>query len=879
MLKIAIQLMRKGFFIGCFFCITLYSQQVTFTDVAPSMGIDRTYIGAFFGVGVSFCDFNNDGLDDLTFSSQNGQKISIFRNDGNGFTDITFELEIDESSESKGVLWADYDNDGDKDLFISTHLTSNRLYRNDGDYTFVDVTESAGISTQPWFSVAGSWADYNNDGWLDLYVINYSDEGGTPKSPNWLYENQGDGTFLDVAAAAGVNDSLKHPLAVAFFDYNNDGWQDLYVANDKYEGNDLFKNNGDGTFTDVSEASGANVIMHCMGIAIGDYDNNNYLDLYVTNIEDGNGLLRNNGDGTFTDMTEPLEMAVNRICWGTNFFDFDNDADLDLYVCTSGGVPDNYNVLFENNGDATFTRTTGNGLAEETSVSFSSAIGDFNDDGFCDIAVGNWTPFSLWQNNAPGSTAGAGSNNWVKLELEGTSSNRDGVGSLIEIWRDGEKFIRSTHCGFSFMAQSSDEQTIGIGATMVIDSIIVRWPSGIVDVFEEVYRNQKLKIVEGQPLQQNVISKTLTAGWNLVGLPYIPLNLHYQSIFPNALDNSLFKYNGGYTAAELMETCKGYWLKNSQTESIVISGQPIEDCIISLSQGWNMISGISQNIALVDVGDPGNIIVPGSLYGYEDGYMESDTIVSGNGYWINSLTDGEITLDISTKNQQSPHNLKLDMSQFPALEITDAAGGNQTLYCNVQAEDDKIIQFALPPKPLANMFDARFRGDVRAVKGEEAVIEIQSPAYPITITAHNFQAVAGSQCIIEIMNGKEIISRHRLTDGAQISISNPLVKQLKLSRQPTVPIEFIVEQNYPNPFNPTTEIRYSLPREEAVEITIFNVLGQQIKQLFSARQEAGNHKIVWDGTDDSGHPVTSGLYFYHVNAGNTRVIKKMMLLR
>ncbi|RMI15254.1 MAG: T9SS C-terminal target domain-containing protein [Calditrichaeota bacterium] len=296
-----------------------------------------------------------------------------------------------------------------------------------------------------------------------------------------------------MAARAGVNDSTHHPLAVATFDYNNDGWQDIYLAHDKVEGNILFRNNGDGTFTDVSAAAHADLHFNCMGIAVGDYDNNGYLDLYVTNTAEGNGLLRNNGDGTFTELADSLGLAVNRVCWGANFFDVDNDGDLDLFVSVSGGPPDRYNVLFQNNGDGTFTRTSGNGLDADTSASFGNAIGDFNNDGYPDIAVLNTTPFTLWENSG-------GMNRWFKLELQGTASNREGVGSRIEVFAGGQHFIRTVHCGLSYLSQNSMVETIGVGSAAVVDSVIIHWPSGIRDVLRQVPTHHQIQVVEGQTL-------------------------------------------------------------------------------------------------------------------------------------------------------------------------------------------------------------------------------------------------------------------------------------------------------------------------------------------------------------------------------------------
>lgn len=465
----------------------LNGQPVTFTNVAASQGINHVYLhGNLWGGGISFADFDGDGDDDLTFASGPGEAAYFYQNSGSGFTNIGAQLAINDLMESESVLWADYDNDGDRDFFVSNFEGVSKLYRNEGNMQFTEVTTAAGLTTDTLQLSASCWGDYDNDGWLDLYVTNRS-----PVQPNILYHSRGDGTFENVTAMAGVGDTVQSPLAVAFLDYNNDGWQDIYIANDRGRGNTLFRNEGNGTFTDVSVQSGTDLHYDAMGIAIGDYDRDGDLDMYVSNGPAGNGLLRNNGDGTFSEIAAQLGLSVNRICWGVTFFDYDNDGDLDLYVCVSGGTPDRNNVLFENNGDGTFARTAGIGLDGDAYESFSSAVGDFDGNGYPDIAVLNETqPSCLWQNSG-------GANHWIKISLQGTISNRDGAGSRIELYQNGTGTVRSTHLGLGYLDQNSTVQTIGLGGLTTVDSVIVRWPSGTVDVLASPVIDSHYHIVEG----------------------------------------------------------------------------------------------------------------------------------------------------------------------------------------------------------------------------------------------------------------------------------------------------------------------------------------------------------------------------------------------
>ena len=467
------------------------AQPVTFTDVAAELGIDHTDLGSFHGAGVSFRDFDGDGWDDLSLAAGEDELPAFYLNgEGTSFAHATLVLPGLEDSESEVVLWADYDNDGDQDVFVGYHSVPNQLFRNDGG-AFSDVTEEAGLPTvEPpiplHITSTAAWGDYNNDGALDLFVGNY----GLFVERNELFRNNGDGTFTEVADFAGVGKS-KLPFQGVWVDYDQDGWQDLYVVNDKRMGNQLFRNNADGTFEDVTLASGAGLIMDAMGIAVGDYDGDLDLDFYVSNTAAGNALLRNNGDGTFTDVAKEAGVLVGFVCWGANFFDADNDGDLDLFVACIGhsaaGTP---NALFENQGDGTFLPYPG--FKGYLSYSYGSAIADYDRNGYPDIAILNseGDPFTLWRNSG-------GPNHWLRIDLEGTASNRDGIGSRVEVHAGGEVYVRTTHGGLSYKSQHSHTLTVGVGSATLVDSLTIQWPSGGRDVHHNLSVDQMYQLTEG----------------------------------------------------------------------------------------------------------------------------------------------------------------------------------------------------------------------------------------------------------------------------------------------------------------------------------------------------------------------------------------------
>lgn len=487
--------------------LSIQAQEGRFTDVTDSLGLSYSYgVGleyqyglTSFNCGISLCDWNGDGIDDVAYGSPSGQPLYLFTNQGDSFSPASLSGLSAEVGLSSCLIWVDYDNDGDKDLFLTNISPGiNKLYRNDGAENFTDVTLGSGVwNGMPMHVYSVSWGDYNLDGWLDCYLVNRDLDAlnlGTPNgSYNLLYKNNGDGTFEDVTEEAGVVDSSGLGYAVVFFDYNNDGWPDLYVGNDKDTCNKLYKNNGDGTFEDVSDPNTTGRCISAMGIDIGDYDHNGYLDLYVTNGPGGNLFLHNNGDGTFQELADSLGIPVGHNGWGTSFEDFDNDGYEDLFAVNGGvSIPEwNRNKLFYNQGDNTFVEDTTDQITLFPYHSYGSTLGDWNDDGYPDIAVMNvgGDPMKFWQNNG-------GDNNWIKLHFQGTASNRDAIGTWVEVWTGGQKQIRYTMCGTSFSSQYSNNYTVGLGQSQGVDSIMVKWPSGVINTIYDLAVNHHYFIVE-----------------------------------------------------------------------------------------------------------------------------------------------------------------------------------------------------------------------------------------------------------------------------------------------------------------------------------------------------------------------------------------------
>ncbi len=519
-------------------CVSIVAQ-IAFEEKALEYNVLHKFTGATIGGGVSIYDFNRDGLDDLTLSSYAGQQLSFYINTGSGF-ELIPPL-VNNTEIVKQINWVDYDNDGDSDLYIAANDGISRLYEQTGDLKFEDVTQSSGLPLNTHFGYGACWGDYNRDGWLDLY---YASKGiiGDPdaiRSYNRLFKNNADGTFSERTFEADVSDEGKLPFCAAFLDYNNDMWPDIYIANDKLTYNTLLENTGGGTFEDVSVATGANARMNAMCVNPGDYNQDGWMDIYVTNTPVGSQYLKNSGTLNEDGFLELKNFAVDLgidfrggNCWGSNFLDADNDGDLDLYVSSSIPRPKLISsAFFENINHDHFIAPEIEGLLKDTSSSYSNAIGDINNDGNIDIVVQNNPPdnFFIWENKS------VNDNNWVKLQLEGKLSNRDGIGARIEAYIGDLYQMQFTLCGSGFLGQNSSYKHIGIGAGTIIDSLVITWPTGHVDRFYDVVPHQTFKIIEGASTNGEI---TLEDGVEIVERNITTPTLQIENeeaikIFPN----------------------------------------------------------------------------------------------------------------------------------------------------------------------------------------------------------------------------------------------------------------------------------------------------------------------------------------------------------
>ncbi len=462
-----------------------FAGEPLFVDVTDTAGVGDTGNGK----GVAFADIDNDGDWDLYISNKGGAN-RLYRNDGDGtFTDITAEAgdNLGDAGFCMGSVFFDYDNDGWVDLYLPKggryEIEANRLLRNVNG-RFVDVTEAAGVGSKA-FTYAAAAADYDNDGYLDLYLANYG-----VGAKNQLLRNNGDGTFTNVTDRAGVGDRSWSWMAV-WGDVNGDGYPDLYVVNGRYpagEPNRLYVNNGDGTFRDASREAGVADGNWGLGAAFADVDGDGDPDLFVSNYVGPNALYVNDGTGRFTEAAGRMGLADEGCGQGPAFGDIDHDGDLDLY----DGDCKVANQLYRNDGRGTFTDVAGDNPAVrcETVRTKGTAFADVDGDGDLDLYVVNWGV----ENRLLRNTTDDG--NWLKIRLTGTVSNRMAVGARVWV-RDGSRLVGTAdlQTASGFCAQPPQELHFGLDAGRTY-TVEVRFPSGARKVVEDVRPGRVLAIEE-----------------------------------------------------------------------------------------------------------------------------------------------------------------------------------------------------------------------------------------------------------------------------------------------------------------------------------------------------------------------------------------------
>ncbi|WP_162846851.1 CRTAC1 family protein [Marinicella litoralis] len=468
-----------------------------FSDVSNQAGvaINHQLKSGELGMGQGWVDVNNDGYEDLMLTNQSGENYLFINQQDGSFVEMAQYNDIKlPLSQDFGVSVTDFNNDGFQDLFIASWGV-NKLLKNINGSSFLDVSDEMGFVDNS-YSIASTWADINQDGWLDLYVVNYSVENDSDEADRMYLNNQG-ANFIDVSSDLTPFTNLtKHGLAVQFIDFDMDNDMDLYVVNDKLEQNTLWRNDGPGSsacgvyvcFTDVSALTQTNRAVFGMGIAIADYDLDGDFDFYFSSIAE-QVLLQSQisqGSAVFVEQSNPAGLNFNATGWATIFADFNNDQFPDAYLATANNTPSKRDRLYLNNQSQQFTDVTALSGIEDLYMTVGAAKGDFDNDGKVDLVVGNWGEnYMLYKNTS------LDANNWIKIKLIGGSGiNQLAIGSKVAVnTSNGQELVDQLVSGGSHGAGNSLVLHFGL-ADETIESVKITWPNGIISLLSGLSANQ-----------------------------------------------------------------------------------------------------------------------------------------------------------------------------------------------------------------------------------------------------------------------------------------------------------------------------------------------------------------------------------------------------
>jgi hypothetical protein len=439
-----------------------------FVNVAMEAGL--TGEGQHHAVAVG--DYDNDGDEDIYVGSKFAPNL-LYRNEGNmTFVEVGAEAGVADEGFTNAAIWFDFDNDGDLDLatgngFGGSNPAPNKFYVNQGDGTFVDMAEQYGLASTLMCRSLHA-ADYDKDGYTDLYVVNIN-------NVNHFYKNNAGTGFENVYQSSGTLDTGVG-MGSIFFDYDNDGDQDLYLTHDANQTNKLYRNNGNGTFINLAFMSGLNYQGNCMGVDVADINHDGWLDLYITDLYPS-AMFLNECDGSFEDISISSGTNDSGMTWGCIFFDYDHDGEWDLYIVNDYQFAPIENILYHGNGDTTFTPVSeGNPTLERAYSDYGLAMGDFDNDGDMDLVVA--TPKTTTQPGLGLLRNDASDGNWMKVKLRGTLSNKDAVGARATLHYNGTSRMDEVNVGQGYSGASTLTLHWGLGDVMATDSLVVDWPNG-----------------------------------------------------------------------------------------------------------------------------------------------------------------------------------------------------------------------------------------------------------------------------------------------------------------------------------------------------------------------------------------------------------------
>jgi hypothetical protein len=818
-------------------------------------------VGGF--LGTAWGDYDGDGYVDLFVANYQNPNM-LFHNDGNGsFTKVTTGEIVTDQANSYSASWGDYDNDGDLDLFVANMGGGNFLYRNDGD-SLTRIKQGI-IATDGGLSYSGSWGDYDNDGDLDLFVANDGQK-------NFLYRNNGDGTFNKIVPLFGggdiVNDVARSVVGL-WGDYDNDGDLDLYVVNGAFsrEKNSLYRNDLNGKFTKITSGRIINDIEGSTGGSWGDYDNDGYLDMYVCNsVGDApNSLYHNNGDGTFTKITAGPMVTESGHSTGSSWVDYDNDGDLDLFVVNVLGQK---NCLYQNKGDGTFTKITTGDIVNDTGWSYGCSWADYDNDGDQDVIVTNGGFYTTLKNFVYKNNGNQ--NKWITIQCQGTVTNTSAIGAMVRVkakiagkavWQM-QQILGQT----GWFGQNSLDVEFGLGNASVIDSLVIEWTSGSVQVLTNVAVNQSTEIIEVVRYHDLQVEQAKDQTYSL-------------PIFSNVFPRTVVSNSGINDEVNVEVTCE-----IDSAGTIVYSDTKLIDTLSVKRSAevafkkWVPLGANTYSLkyaaVLVEDAEPEDnsftvvFEISNLLDDFESGLTKWQ-VSSGWGLQEALVHAGKFSLDNSPQGEYD-NNVDNSAAYNISFDLSQAATAHLSCWTQFYIEQDRDFGYIEISSDSGKTWE----------KLGDAFTGIQA-------------SWALNQCSLAEYCGQgfnDVRLRFRFVSDSSNTFSGWLLDDIALystgietkldsDAKMLQPTQYILFDNYPNPFNPETAIEYELPQAGSVRLEIYNMLGQKAKTLIDQNQAAGIHRAIWDGKNDVGEAVTSGVYLYRLETANFKATKRMVLIR
>jgi enediyne biosynthesis protein E4 len=831
------------------------------------------------GRGIGFGDYDNDGWPEmiLTGGDDRGERVVLWHNEeGTGFTDRSnaIQAEIADIKKGGGSIWGDYDKDGDLDLFLPVGgfradlAGRNALLRNDRG-VFRDVTLEAGL-TDVYPTDNAIWLDYDKDGYIDLYTGNLScGDGADPDVRNLLYRNNGDGSFTDVTAQAGLEVPMQtietstcgggSNGGMVSADFDGDGWPDLYVGAVQ-ENNRLFLNDGQGGFRDVTDDEIAQGKGDAFGTAVGDIDNDGDLDIFQATggspIAYYGGerpvLLLNIGEGQFLDVTDAVGLTeLGTDLLGAGLEDIDNDGDLDLI---SWQRNENVQLLYLNDGFGNFF---------DASAQFGlSGWGypdwfDYDLDGFLDVFLG-----SVFRNRG-------NDNHWLRVELAGSVSNRDGIGARVIATAGDLRQMREILGGQGYV-QYERVAHFGLGDRTQVNELEIRWPSGLVEILTDIPVDRKIRIVEGSGTLHTV-EPTL---WEIAPPDTMVLNANVD--LELAVRPALFEPDAVITRVTADLTPIG------GPEDVLLEerGDGVYALRIPLStSGVNGIYSLSVTIHQQTVLGPywterSEIM---AVFPDRDLRILDEDLASN---WKIEGVGGETIIDLGQSDV-----VYQGESAGAFQVVSESIQKGWVIECSPNAPVDPVgytaIRFAFHP------------GGARGKFFDDLGVVVNRGVRTDLIMGGLVDSERQEWQLVEVpLNEKDPITSIRFTGNLEGSIYLDDIRLVAAPPPPSAtavvgthassfPQVCALDQNYPNPFNSDTVIRFALPEGDDVELAVFNLAGQQVATLVRGRREAGIYSVRWDGRDDRGRELASGVYLYRLrtSGGQQEKTRKLLLLK